>query len=335
MKVMEFRTAWGLDNLVPGSRPDPAPGDHDVVVQMAAASINYRDLIMTTGGYGRRGGRLPLIPLSDGAGTVVATGKNVSRVGLGDLVCPNFAQTWIDGPFREDLWSGMLGGYRDGVLQEYMTLPEDGVTRMPKHLDATAAATLPCAGLTAWNAIVGSGVKPGDTILTQGTGGVSLFALQFAKMCGARVIITSSSDEKLAKARSLGADEVINYRAVPDWDKRAREIAGPPGIDVVVELAGTLDQSIKAVKAGGAVCAIGVLSGASPTLSLGQIVTRAVRLQGVTVGSRKTFEEMARAIEIHQLQPVYSVAGRSMDDAPAAIASIANGDHFGKLCLQF
>lgn len=333
MQVMEIRDAWGLDHLVRGVRPDPVVGDGQVLVRMEAASINYRDLVMVRGGYGRRGGQLPMIPVSDGAGRVIAIGKGITRVAIGDLVCPNFAQTWTDGPFRDDIWAGMLGGYRDGVLQEHMLLPEEGVVRVASHLDAFAAATLPCAALTAWSALIEAGIKPGDTVLTQGTGGVSLFALQFAKLFGARVIITSSSDDKLKRARPLGADETINYQITPNWDRRAREIAGPSGIDLIIDLAGELDRSVKAVKAGGIVSMIGVLAGPSPTLTLGPVVTRAVRLQGITAGSRRSFEDMMRAIERHGLQPVFSVVGGSMLDAADAIAAIAKGNHFGKLCL--
>ena len=335
MKVMEIRAAWGLENLRMATRPDPTPGDFDVVIQMQAASINYRDLVMVRGGYGRKGGQLPMIPVSDGAGRVVAAGKRVTRVGIGDLVCPNFAQNWFAGPFHENVWSGMLGGYHDGVLQQFMLLPEHGVVRTASHLDAAAAATLPCAALTAWTAIVDGAVGPGDTVLTQGTGGVSLFALQFAKMCGARVIITSSSDDKLKQATALGADATINYKTFPNWQKRAREIAGPAGIDHVVELAGELDQSVKAVKAGGTLSVIGVLAGSSPTLALGQVVTRAIRLQGVTAGSLRAFEDMMRAIELHRLKPAFSLVAHKMEDAARAIATIADGAHFGKICMEF
>lgn len=335
MKVMEIRDAWGLEHLRPGERPDPEPGERDVVVEMQAASINYRDLVMVRGGYGRRGGQLPMIPVSDGAGRVVAVGSGVTRVKVGDLVCPNFAQNWLDGPFHEDVWAGMLGGHSEGVLQQFMCLPEIGVVKAASHLDAVAAAALPCAALTAWSAIVDGHVKPGDTVLTQGTGGVSLFALQFAKLCGARVIVTSSSDEKLRRATELGADATINYKTIPEWDKRAREIAGPSGIDHVVELAGTLDRSVKAVRAGGTLSVIGVLAGPSPTVALGQIVTRAIRLQGVTAGSLRAFGDMMRAIELHRLKPVFSLAGERMEDAPAAISSIADGQHFGKICIAF
>jgi NADPH:quinone reductase-like Zn-dependent oxidoreductase len=335
MRVMEIADNWGLENLRSRVRPDPAPGPGDVVVEMQAASINYRDLVMARGGYRRRGGRLPMIPVSDGAGRVVAIGREVMRVQVGDLVSPHMAQNWLDGPFHDDVWAGMLGGYLDGVLQQFMLVPEHGVVRAASHLDAAAASTLPCAALTAWSAIVGGNVKPGDTVLTQGTGGVSLFAVQFAKLCGAHVIVTSSSDEKLKQAKALGADEGINYQTDPDWDKRARDIAGPRGIDHVVELAGTLDQSIRAVKSGGTLSVIGVLAGLSPTLSLGQVVTRAITLRGVTAGSRRSFEEMMRAIEFHRLQPVFSVIGDTMEDAPSAIARIAEGTHVGKLCIKF
>ncbi|MBB5055143.1 NADPH:quinone reductase-like Zn-dependent oxidoreductase [Afipia massiliensis] len=335
MKVMEIRDAWGLENLRTGARPDPIPGEFDVIVEMQAASINYRDVVMVRGGYGRKGGQLPMIPVSDGAGKVVATGKSVTRVKIGDMVCPNFAQNWFAGPFHENVWAGMLGGYHEGVLQQFMLLPELGVVKAAPHLSAAAAASLPCAALTAWSAIADGGVKPGDTVLTQGTGGVSLFALQFAKLFGARVIVTSSSDDKLKRASAIGADETINYRTFPDWQKRAREIAGPTGIDHVVELAGDLDQSVKAVKAGGTLSVIGVLAGPSPTLALGQVVTRAIRLLGVTAGSLRSFEDMMRAIEVHRIEPTFSIAGKQMEEAPRVIAAIAEGSHFGKICMEF
>jgi NADPH:quinone reductase-like Zn-dependent oxidoreductase len=335
MKVMEIAHDWGLHRLVPGSRPDHGPpGFGQVLVHMQAASINYRDYVMANGGYGRRGGRLPMIPVSDGAGQIVALGPGVTGFTVGDLACPNFAQDWISGSLRDEFWSSMLGGITDGVLQETMLLPASGVVKVPSHLEPLEAATLPCAALTAWNAITSAGVKAGSTVLTQGTGGVSLFALQFAKMFGAAVIVTSSNDAKLDKARRLGADEIINYTREPRWESRALEIAGQDGIDLVIDLAGSLAQSVKAVRTAGTVATIGVLAGPSATVPLGQIVTRAVRLQGVTAGSRQSFEEMVRAIDRHRLRPVLSVAGNSMNDAPRAIAAITEGKHFGKLCIH-
>lgn len=336
MRVMELRDAWDLDHLKPGTRPDPAaPGAGEVVVRIEAASVNYRDLVVARRGYGRRTGELPLIPVSDGAGTVLAVGPGVARAAPGDLVLPAFAQTWLDGPLRDEHSAGMLGGPRDGVLQEFMVLPEDGVVRAPAHLDAVQAATLPCAALTAWNAVVvAGGVRPGDTVLTQGTGGVSLFALQFAKMLGARVIIISSSDEKLARARALGADETINYRDVPDWERRARKIAGPRGVDLVVELAGAVNQSARAVRTGGTVALIGVLAGASTALDLGPVVTRGLRLQAVTIGSRAMLEDMVAAIALHRLEPVLNLAPGGFDRAAEVIGAVAEGGHFGKVCLR-
>ncbi len=335
MRVMEIAGAWGLEHLGPATRPDPVPGPGQVVVRIEAASVNYRDRVVAGRGYGRRTGELPLVPVSDGAGTVVATGPGVTRAAVGDLVCPAFAQTWLAGPLRDEHWAGMLGGPRDGVLQELMLLHEDGVVRAPAHLDALQAATLPCAGLTAWNAVVAAGgTKPGDTVLTQGTGGVSLFALQFAKMLGARVIVTSSSDEKLARAKRLGADETINYRDVPDWGKRAREVAGPGGVDLVVDLAGAVGESARTVRTSGTVVLVGVLGGAAATLDLGPVVTRAVRLQATTVGSRAMFEDMVRAMELHRLEPVLEVAPRRFDGAAEVIAALAGGGHFGKVCMR-
>ena len=219
MKVMEMRESWGLEHIKPGTRPERAPGSGEVLVKMAAASVNYRDLVMTQRGYGSHSGQLPLIPLSDGAGTVVETGPGVTRVKRGDLVCPTFAQLWISGPMKEDHRAGMLGGPLDGVMQEFMVLPQHGVVKAPAHVSALEAATLPCAALTAWSAIVGAGVTAGDVVVTQGTGGVSLFAMIFAKLHGALAIVTSSSDEKLARAQSLGADLAINYRTYPEWSR--------------------------------------------------------------------------------------------------------------------
>lgn len=335
MRTMEIRGEWGLDHLQLWERPDPTPGPGEVVVRIEAASVNYRDYVMARRGYGRRSGELPLVPVSDGAGTVVAVGPGVRRVKLGDLVCPNFAQTWLEGRLRDHHWAGMLGGPRDGVLQELMLLPEDGVVKAAEHLDAVQAAALPCAALTAWSAVVVHGeVKPGDVVLTQGTGGVSLFALQFAKTLGARVIVTSSSDDKLARAKALGADEGINYREVPNWGRRARDIAGGHGVDLVVELAGQIDQSVRTVHASGTVAMVGVLAGGTTSLDIGPVVTREIRMQGVTVGSRAMFEDMMRAIELHRLVPAVEVAPQRFDGAADVIASLTRGDHFGKICMQ-
>jgi NADPH:quinone reductase-like Zn-dependent oxidoreductase len=338
MKVMEIRDDWSPDNIVAGERPDPEPGPGEVLLSMRAASLNYRDFVMANRGYGRRGGTLPLVPVSDGAGEVVAVGRGVSRVAVGDLVCPIFGQTWLTGQFRDELWEGLLGGPRDGVMQDYMVLSEEGVARSPRHMTAVQAATLPCAAVTAWNALVTQGgVATGDTVLVQGTGGVSLFALLFAKLRGAEVILTSSSDERLARARALGPDHLVNYREQPEWAKRVREITDGTGVDHVVEVggAGTLAQSIRAVRAGGTISLIGVLSGGAGPLNLGPVVTRNVRLQGVTVGSREVFEAMAREMEEHRIVPPIDDRTFAFETVGEAIKAFARGGHFGKVCASF
>ena len=338
MKVMQIEEDWTPDNIRMAERPQPEPGPGEVLIKMEAASLNYRDVVVTRRGYGRRTGQLPLVPLSDGAGRVVATGAGVTRVDVGDLVCPIFNQRWLVGPLREEYWTGTLGGPHDGVMQELMVLREDGLVRAPRHLNALEAATLPCAAVTAWNAlVVQGGVKAGDVVLVQGTGGVSLFALLFAKLHGARVIATSSSDAKLERVKSMGADHVINYRTTPAWDKAAREVTGGTGVDLVVEVggAGTLETSVRAVRVSGTVSLIGVLSGVAGSVNLGPVVTQNIRLQGVTVGSREVFQDMLRAIELHHLRPPIDDHVYDFGEVGPALKALPEGHHFGKVCLQF
>jgi NADPH:quinone reductase-like Zn-dependent oxidoreductase len=337
MKVMEMREAWGVEHIKPGTRPERAPGPGEALVKMAAASVNFRDFVMTRRGYGSHSGELPLIPLSDGAGTVAETGPGVTRVKPGDLVCPAFFQTWISGPMKEEHRLGALGGGRDGVMQEHMLLPQDGLVKAPKGWSALEAASLPCAALTAWSAVIGAGVKTGDVVVTQGTGGVSLFAALFARMQGALAIVTSSSDEKLARARSFGAGLGINYKTHPEWGREVRRALGGRGADLIVELGGaeTLDQSLRAIRTSGTLAMIGVLSGATAELNLGRVVTQNVRLQGVTVGSRDGFEDMVRAIDLHGAKPPIDEKRYAFDEVGAAIGAIATGRHFGKICVEF
>jgi NADPH:quinone reductase-like Zn-dependent oxidoreductase len=337
MKVMEMRDAWGVDHIKPGTRPDRSPGPGEVLVEMQAASVNYRDLVMTQRGYGRHSGELPLVLLSDGAGTVAQTSPGVTRVKAGDLVCPVFAQSWISGKLREEHRPFMLGGPLDGVMQEYMVLPEAGVVKAPAHFSALEAATLACAAVTAWSAVIGGGVKPGDVVVTQGTGGVSLFAMMFAKLAGARTIVTSSSDEKLERAKALGADIGINYRSHPEWSREVRRALGGNGADLIVELGGaqSLDQSLRAVRTSGTLALIGVLSGGMAELNLGRVVTQNVRLQGATLGGRDMFEDMVRAIETHRVKPPIDEKIYAFDEVADAIRSIPAGRHFGKICLAF
>jgi NADPH:quinone reductase-like Zn-dependent oxidoreductase len=337
MKVMEMRDGWGLEHVRPGTRPERDPGPGEVLIRMAAASINYRDIVMVRRGYGSHSGALPLIPVSDGAGTVTKIGPGVTRVAVGDLVCPAFAQTWISGPMKEEHRAGMLGGPLDGVLQEAMLLPEQGVVKAPRGWSAIEAATLPCAAVTAWSAVIGSGVKAGDVVVTQGTGGVSLFAAIFARMQGARAIVTSSSDAKLERARAFGADLGINYKTHPEWSREVRKALGGRGADLIVELGGaeTLEQSLRAIRVSGTLAMIGVLSGATAPLTLGRVVTTNVRLQGVTLGSRDAFEEMVRAIDLNGAKPPVDDKRYAFDEAAEAIRAIAEGRHFGKICIEF
>ena len=336
MRVFQVEEAWSMDNVRLGTRLVPVPGPGEVRLRMQASALNYRDLLVPVRGYGSRQQKLPLILLSDGVGVVDAVGEGVTRFAAGDRVCPIAYQSWVGGePGAERLSSG-LGCEVDGTMTEYMVVPEACAARVPAHLGDVEAATLPCAAVTAWRALVTEGrVKAGDTVLVQGTGGVSLFALQFAKALGANVIVTSSSDEKLGRARAMGADEGINYRATREWGRRAREIAGGDGVDHVVEVGGqqTLPQSLRAVRVGGTISMIGVLSGGTMDTKLGPIVTRHIRLQGITVGSRDDFEAMARAIALHGLRPAIDRVYR-FEELREALDQLASGQHFGKLCIR-
>ncbi len=337
MKVMLLEDEWGTENIKPAERPDPEPGAGEVVIAIKAISINPRDLSLCQGGYGRMGGSLPLVPLCDGAGEIVAIGAGVTGYAEGDLVAPAFSRTWLHGTARPETYLGAHGGPLDGTAQELMVVPANAVVRAPSHMTAAQAATLPCAAVTAWDAIAEQGdVRAGDVVLLQGTGGVSLFALQFAKMHGAEVIVTSSSDEKLERARAMGADHLINYRDNPDWHKTARVITNGRGVDHVVEVggAGTLEKSIGAVRASGTISVIGVLSGLAGEITLGRIVTSNIRLQGITVGGRDMFVRMARAMQLHGTEPAIDSTGFAFEDLGAALDSLPQGKHFGKIVCE-
>jgi NADPH:quinone reductase-like Zn-dependent oxidoreductase len=336
MKVFEIRGEWDFDHLQLGERPDPKPGPGEVLLKMKAASLNFRDLVVPNRGYGAFTGNLPLIPLSDGVGEVVETGAAVTRVKAGDRVCPCFHQSWIGGAPDLERLTRTLGGPLDGTMAELMCLPADGVVKVPAHLTDEQAAALPCAALTAWSAIVTyDDLAPGSRVLVQGTGGVALAALAFAKLAGCHVTMISSSDEKLARARALGADAGINYSTTPEWSKATREITGGRGYDHIVELGGekTLPQSLRAVRPGGTISMIGVLSGSALSAPLGHVVTRQVRLQGITVGSRDGFEAMLRAIEQHHVVPVVDRVF-AFDELKEAMAHLKRGAHFGKICIR-
>ncbi len=336
MKVFEIRGDWSFDHLQLGNRPDPQPGPGQVLLRMRAASLNYRDLVVPSRGYGAFTGNLPLIPLSDGVGEVIEVGQGVTRVKAGDRVCPCFHQSWIAGAPDLERLTRTLGGPVDGTMAELMCLPAEGVVTVPAHLTDEQAATLPCAALTAWSAIVTyDELAPGSRVLVQGTGGVALFALAFAKLAGCHVTVISSSDEKLARARAMGADVGINYTTTPEWAKATREITGGRGFDHVVELGGekTLPQSLRAIRPGGTISMIGVLSGSALSAPLGHVVTRQVRLQGITVGSRDGFEAMMRAIAQHRLVPVVDKV-YAFEQLKEAMEALKRGAHFGKICIR-
>lgn len=334
-RAYELTGEFGIDALTVNERLLPALKSHQVKVRVRAVSLNYRDLLVVKGLYSRKL-PVPMVPVSDGAGEVVEVGENVSRFKVGDRVAASFMQRWLSGPIDADGAMSALGGAINGMLAEYVVLSEDGLVHYPKHLAYEEAATLPCAALTAWNGLIASGgIKPGDTVLTMGTGGVSLFALQFAKLSGARVIITSSSDQKLERAKKLGADETINYKENPDWEKNVIAITEGLGADHVIELggAGTLARSLKAVKLGGQISLIGVLAGGDATVNPMPVLMKNVRLQGIHVGSRKMFEEMNVAINQHKLKPVIDKVF-NFDEVKEALKYMESGAHFGKIVIQ-
>ena len=335
MQAYEVTGRFGLDHLQHVARPDPEPGPGQVLVRVRAVSLNYRDLMIVTGTYNPRL-RLPMVPGSDLAGEVAAVGTGVSRFRVGDRVTGTFFPDWIDGAATDPLVRAALGdGRSPGSLAELVVLGEQGLVASPPSLSDEECATLPCAALTAWHALFESDtVVPGQTVLTLGTGGVSLFALQFARLAGARVIITSSHAAKLERAKGLGADVGLNYATDPAWDDAVRAATAQVGADHVIELggAGTLEKSLRAVKRGGTISLIGVLAG------LGQvdpmpILMRGVRVQGIYCGSRAMFERMNRAIVQHSLKPVIDRVF-PFDQTPQAFEHMARGGHFGKIVIR-
>ena len=335
MRVFELGVGFGIEHLRPGRRDPRPPGPGEVRLRILAASLNYRDLLMVLGRYNPRQ-PLPLIPASDGVGRVLETGPGVDGIDVGDRVAPIFAQGWLDGDPDRALRRTTLGGPLDGTLAEEITLAASGVVPVPAHLTDEEAATLPCAGLTAWNAVVGDEpVRAGETVLVLGTGGVSLFALQLARLQGARVIVTSSSDDKLRRATELGAWRTLNYVQRPDWGREVRGLTGGRGVDRIVEVGGaaTLPQSLQAIRMGGRVVLIGSLTGGSLQLDFVPVFMQQVRLQGIFVGHRRGFEELNRAVEAHTLRPVIDRVFE-FDDTPAAFAHLQSAGHFGKIAIR-
>jgi len=334
MKVMEIQGGFGLENLKLVQRPRPVPGPGQVLLRMKAASLNYRDLLTVQGAYNPKQ-PLPLIPFSDGVGEVAALGQGMQRLELGQRVAPIFCQGWLGGQPTIERLRSTLGGPLDGTLAQYMVVDQEGVVPVPDYLDHVEAAALPCAAVTAWTALVTEGrVKAGDTVLVQGTGGVSIFALQIGCLLGARVIVTSSSDEKLERARELGAAACINYLDNPKWAREVRRLTDGAGADHVVEVggAGTLEQSLQAVRSGGRVSLIGVLSGVAAKLNIIPVLMQMVRVQGILVGHRESFEALCRALAVQQTRPVIDKVF-PLEQARGALEYMASGEHFGKICL--
>jgi NADPH:quinone reductase-like Zn-dependent oxidoreductase len=325
----------GIDTLSIVERPMPKPLHRQVLVKVAACSLNYRDLVIARANY-RQPLRDDLIPLSDGAGEVVEIGPGVERVKVGDKVAGCFFQRWPAGEPGLQVQTSALGGGSDGMLAEYVALEENGVVKIPANLSIEEAATLPCAGVTAWNAIVHHAKQiAGQTVLLQGTGGVSIFGLQFAHAMGIRAIITSSSDQKLARAKALGAAHGINYKTTPEWHKAAVELTGGLGVDHVLDVGGaaTVGPSLDAIRRGGKVSIIGVLSGPPAEISAGRIFAKRANVQGISVGSTQMFEEMNAAIAVSNIKPVIDrVFG--FDEVKPAYHHLASGAHFGKIVIR-
>jgi NADPH:quinone reductase-like Zn-dependent oxidoreductase len=333
LRAWRYISGLGAENLKIVELPDPLPGPGQAVVRVRACSLNYRDLAVMRGAYGG-GVRPPLIPLSDGAGEVTAAGAGVTRVKPGDRVAGTFFQGWIEGPSDDLKANTALGGSLDGMMAEQVCLNAGGLVHVPEHLSFEEAAALPCAAVTAWHALFHSGrLKPGESVLVLGTGGVSLFALQFARMAGARVLATSSSDAKLERLRQMGADVLINYKTTPEWDKPVKSATNGAGVDHIVEVggAGTLPLSSKSVRRGGHIALIGVLAGRGE-FDPRVMMLKAARLQGIYVGSREMFEEMNRAISLARMRPVIDRVFE-FGQLHEALQHLESGAHFGKICI--
>jgi len=325
---------FGAEKLQWEDTPVERPGPHEILLRMKAFSINWRDLATISGRIPNV--NLPLIPLSDGVGEVIECGAQVTRFTPGDRVCPLFFPRWFSGQPEPGVYGRALGGTVDGVLRQHMTLHEDAASAVPQHLSDAQAASLPCAGLTAWSALTcGGGASAGDTVLLQGTGGVSIFGLQFARLMGAQTIITSSDDNKLERAKELGADHVINYRTTPQWGAAVKEITGGRGADRVLDVGGpaTLAESVNACGQNARILIIGVLGGRNAELMLPLLMVKHLMLEAITVGHRAGFDAMCRAMQLHATEPVVGETFAA-ENLGEALQTMAAGKHFGKITLS-
>jgi len=332
MRVWQI-PSFGIDSLELVERPTPQPGPGDVVVKILAASFNFRDLLMTKGLYNPKL-RLPRIPCSDGSGEIVSVGEGVTRWKVGDRVAGIFMQNWLDGAPTPAKTKGALGGDIDGTLAEYVLLKESGLVAIPDGLSFEEAATLPCAAVTAWNALAYGDLSPDSTVLIQGTGGVSIFVLQFAKARGLRVLGISSSAAKLDRAADLGLDEGFDYGANSEWDHWVLDQTDGQGVDLIVDVggAGTLPRSLRALKMCGMIAQVGVLAGPEEHIPIPMILQKQLRIQGVYVGSRRNFEEMNKAIASSNLRPVFE--SHPWTKAREVLKQMESATHFGKLVVN-
>lgn len=334
MKAYEIQE-FGIENLALVERETPEPKATEVLVKFHAFSLNYRDLMMINGWYNPKL-KMPLVPFSDGAGEVAAVGAEVTKFKIGDRVMPIFMQGWLDGEVNFQKARTALGGDVDGVLREFGAFDENGLVGIPDNLNYEEAATLPCAGVTAYHALFESGkLRADDTVLLQGTGGVSIFALQFASHFGAKTIITSSSDEKLQRAKELGADELINYKEREDWDRAVLELTEKRGVDSIIEVggAGTMKKSVAAVKMGGHIAVIGVLSGSGEGVNPVSLLQKSIKLHGIYVGSRQMFEDMNRLISANHIKPIIDKVF-DFSEVKDALKYMESGSHFGKIVVK-
>ncbi|HKP78304.1 MAG TPA: NAD(P)-dependent alcohol dehydrogenase [Phenylobacterium sp.] len=339
MRALNVAAPWGLDAINLVELPEPRPGPGQVLVRMKAASLNYRDLLMINGTYGRGAASTTdvITPFSDGCGYVEAIGPGVTRFKVGDRVSTLFFQNWVSGSPSPETFTSALGFPIPGAGAELQVFSQEGLSKVPDFLTDQQVATLPCAALTAWRGLFHDArLEPGDAVVLQGTGGVSIFGLQFARAAGYRTVITSSSDQKLARAKALGADHLVNYRTTPVWSKAVREATGGRGADFIMEVggAGTIRESMKAVRLGGHIAVIGVVASGGEPFNPASLIGNSARLQGVSVGSRHMFEAMCRAIDLHRIEPVVDKVF-PFTEARAAFAAMAGGEHFGKIVLEF
>ncbi|TWI93935.1 NADPH:quinone reductase-like Zn-dependent oxidoreductase [Mucilaginibacter frigoritolerans] len=337
MKAFEVTDNYSIDSLALIERDHPKLSPRQILVKMRAVSLNYRDLLVVNGidNWKPPVGR---VPVSDGVGIIAEVGNEVTTLVVGDRVAGLFLPNWIEGKLTPEKTVNSLGGKaHDGVLQEYVVFEESAVIKVPSFLSDAAAATLPCAGLTAWHGLIEKGnAGPVSTVLIQGTGGISLFSLQFALMIGAEVILISSSDQKLELAKKMGVKHLINYKSIPKWEDKVMEITNGVGVDHVVEVVGSdnINRSIEVVSLDGTISVIGLIDGFYGNINTAKIMSKEIRLQGIEVGSKEMFARMNKAIEVNKIQPVIEKV-YSFDDARHALSSLQKGAHFGKISLTF